>query len=242
VAVKYFRYYQNYIKIALAVIIVLGAFAYLQKTVSVDRIFAAGGIVALAATIFAETGLLVGFFLPGDTLLFAAGFFAAEGKLHLGATLVALFFAAVLGNMVGYEIGRRSGPKLFNRPDSLLFHKDNVDKAQDFFEKHGGKTVIFARFVPVVRTLTSPLAGMGSMSYARFMLYNIVGALLWIPTITLIGYWAGKVLGHYINIDRYILPVVAFATLATFGVSFWHVLKDPKSRAKLKAKLTPPRD
>lgn len=226
-----------YLKLILLVAIILVAFVVLQRSMSVDKIFQVGGITALAATIFAETGLLIGFFLPGDTLLFAAGFFAAQDKLHITVTIVALFLAAILGNMMGYEIGRRSGKKLFNKPDSILFHKDNVDKAKDFFKVHGGKTVIFARFVPIVRTVSSPLAGMGKMPYGRFMAYNVIGALLWVPTITLVGYWAGKVLGHYINIDHYILPIVVLATLLTFGASFLHILRDPISRQKLKEKL-----
>lgn len=192
----------------------------------------------MAATIFAETGLLIGFFLPGDTLLFAAGFFAGQDKLDIVTTIIALFVAAVAGNMVGYEIGRRSGPRLFNKPDSIFFHKDNVDKAQTFFKRHGGKTIIFARFIPVVRTIAPPLAGAGKMNYMQFMIYNLIGAVLWVPGITLIGYWAGKALGEYIDIDKYILPVVLLATFATFGVSFWHVLRDPISRQKLKEKFT----
>jgi membrane-associated protein len=224
-------------KVALVLILLAAIFVILQKVVSVDKIFQAGGMIGLALTIFAETGLLAGFFLPGDTLLFAAGFFAAQGRLELFLTLFALYVAAVAGNMMGYEIGRRSGHKLFNKSDSILFHKDNVEKAQDFFTRHGGKTVILARFVPVVRTLASPLAGMGHMPYKKFMLYNLAGALLWVPSITLIGYWAGKVLGHYINIDHYILPAALLATLATFGVSFAHILRDPISRERLKAKI-----
>lgn len=236
-AVKQIRIYQEYIKIGMVFVAVVVMFALLQKTAKVDKIFEAGGIIALAATIFAETGLLMGFFLPGDTLLFAAGFFAAQGKIDLIITLFALFAAAVLGNMMGYEIGRRSGSRLFNRPDSILFHKENVDRARAFFEQHGGKTVIFARFIPVVRTISSPLAGMGSMSYAKFMSYNLLGAILWVPIVTFVGYWAGKVLGHYINVDRYILPLAVLATLATFGASFFHVLRDPIARQKLREKL-----
>jgi membrane-associated protein len=224
-------------KVALGIVIVLAVFVVLQKVVSVDKIFQAGGVLGLALTIFAETGLLAGFFLPGDTLLFAAGFFAAQGRLELVLTTLALYIAAVIGNMAGYEIGKRSGHKLFKKSDSIIFHKGNIDKAQDFFKRHGGKTIILARFVPVVRTLSSPLAGMGHMPYAKFMLYNLVGALLWVPSITLIGYWAGKVLGHYINIDHYILPVALLAMLATFGVSFLHILRDPISRERLKEKF-----
>ncbi len=224
-------------KVAVSVFLIFAVFVVLQKVVSVDKIFAAGGMIGLGLTVFAETGLLAGFFLPGDTLLFAAGFFAAQGRLSLALTLLILFVAAVVGNMVGYEIGRRNGHKLFKKSDSILFHKDNITKAQDFFKRHGGKTIILARFVPIVRTLSSPLAGMGHMPYTQFMLYNIVGALLWVPSITLIGLWAGKVLGHYINIDRYILPAALLATLATFGISFLHILRDPVSRARLKTKF-----
>lgn len=227
---------KSLIKAAAVLILVVIVFAVLQKTVSVQKIFEAGGIVALAATIFAETGLLVGFFLPGDTLLFAAGFFAAQGKINLVVTLFALFVGAVLGNMMGYEIGRRGGPKTFNKPDSVFFHKDNIDKAHAFFERHGGKTVILARFIPIVRTLTSPIAGMGHMAYGKFMTYNLIGAAVWVPSITLIGYWAGKVLGKFINIDHYILPAVVLATLATFGISFWHLMRDPANRERFKQK------
>lgn len=224
-------------KIVFAVAVVLAAFVVLQKIVSVDKIFSAGGMIGLGLTVCAETGLLAGFFLPGDTLLFAAGFFAAQDRLNLIMTILTLFVAAVVGSMVGYEIGRRNGHKLFKKTDSILFHKDNITKAQEFFRRHGGKTVILARFVPIVRTLSSPLAGMGHMPYGRFMFYNIAGAMLWAPSITLVGFWAGKTLGHYINIDHYILPAALLATFATFGVSFLHLLRDPVSRERLKQKL-----
>jgi membrane-associated protein len=224
-------------KIVLSIIILAGIFVVLQKVVNVNTIAQTYGILGLAITIFAETGLLIGFFLPGDTLLFAAGFFAAQGRLNLTATLLVMFAAAVAGNMMGYEIGRRSGHKLFRKSDSILFHKDNLDKAQAFFTKHGGKTIILARFVPIVRTLSSPLAGMGHMSYSKFMAYNIIGAVLWVPSITMIGYWAGRVLGHYFSIDKYILPVAVIATVLTFGASFGHILRDPESRQKIIAKL-----
>jgi len=223
-------------KIAIVALVIVVSFVLLQKVVSVDKIFQAGGILALAATIFAETGLLVGFFLPGDTLLFAAGFFAAEGQLHLGVTIAALFVAAVTGNMLGYEIGRRGGPKTFNKPDSVFFHQENVIKAQEFFNKHGGKTVILARFIPIVRTLSALIAGVGHMPYGKFMFYNVVGALIWVPSLVLVGFWAGRVLGHFINIDHYILPVVVIATVLTFGASLAHLWRDPVSRERIKQK------
>lgn len=224
------------LKAVAVIIVIVTIFAILQKVVSVDKIFKAGGIVAMAVTIFAETGLLIGFFLPGDTLLFAAGFFSAQGKINIMVTLLSLFVAAVLGNMMGYEIGRRGGPKAFDNPDSVFFHKENLDKAHTFFARYGNATVILARFIPIVRTLASPLAGMGHMRYGRFMLYNCIGAALWVPLLTLIGYWAGKVLGKFFNIDHYILPAVLFATVLTFGISFWHLMKDPANRARFKQK------
>lgn len=224
-------------KILLGVLIVAGAAVLLKDVVSVDNIFETGGIIGLALTIFAETGLLAGFFLPGDTLLFAAGFFAAQDRLDLWMTLIALFVAAITGNMVGYEIGRRNGHKLFKNSDSIFFSKDNIDKAQEFFKTHGGKTIILARFVPIVRTLSSPLAGMGHMDYTKFMIYNVVGAVLWVPTLVFVGYWAGKTLGEFINIDHYILPIALAAMLITFGGSFAHVLRDPVSRKKILQKL-----
>jgi len=224
-------------KVVFWTVAVLAVFVVLQKIVSVDKIFAAGGLIGLGLTVFAETGLLAGFFLPGDTLLFAAGFFAAQGRLSLALTLFVLFAAAVIGNMVGYELGKRNGHKLFKKSDSIVFHKDNLVKAQDFFKRHGGKAVILARFVPIVRTLSSPLAGMGRMPYSQFMLYNILGAAVWVPSITLIGFWAGNVLGRYINIDHYILPAVLLATLVTFGISFAHIFRDPASRRRLEQKF-----
>jgi membrane-associated protein len=224
-------------RIIIGVVIVLALCLILQKVFSVDKIFAAGGIIGLSLTVFAETGLLAGFFLPGDTLLFAAGFLASQHQLSLTVTLIGLFLGAVAGNMAGYEIGRRNGHKLFRKPDAIFFHKENIDRAQQFFRDHGGKTIILARFVPIVRTLSSPLAGMSHMNYGKFMLYNIIGALLWVPTIVLVGYWVGQKIGEHINIDHYILPVALLAMILTFGGSFAHVLRDADTRQKILKKI-----
>lgn len=214
------------------IVIIVGVL--LAKYVNVNSIIQTGGVIGISLIIFAETGLLIGFFLPGDTLLFAAGFFASQGEINLGWALVGLFFGAILGNMLGYEIGKRTGPRLFDKEENLLFNKENVTRTQKFFEKYGPITVILARFVPVVRTLTPLVAGVGGMNYKKFMLYNVLGALLWVPSITLIGFWAGRVLGKYINIDHYILPVILLATILTFAISFWHLWREPKSRAHIK--------
>jgi membrane-associated protein len=214
------------------VVIVIGVL--LAKYVNIDKLIETGGVIGISLVIFAETGLLIGFFLPGDTLLFAAGFFASQGKISLAWALVGMFLGAVIGNLVGYEIGRRTGPKLFNKDENLLFNKENVTRTQHFFDKYGPLTIILARFVPVVRTLTPLVAGVGGMNYKKFVTYNIIGAALWVPSITFIGYWAGKVLGKYINIDHYILPVILLATLLTFAISFWHLWREPKSQAHIK--------
>lgn len=219
-------------------LVLVGAVIYLiTRDFDLEAILRTGGVLAVGAIVFSETGLLVGFFLPGDTLLFATGFFAAQNKIGLIAAILAMFIGAVLGNMLGYEIGKRGGPKVFKRQEGLFFHKDNVDKAQAFYNKHGGKTVLFARFVPVVRTLAPLIAGIGKMDYKRFMLYTISGAFLWVVSVTLIGYWAGKVLGQYFNIEHYLLPLILLATFLTFGGSFIHLLREPENRKIIKANL-----
>jgi membrane-associated protein len=219
------------ILIGLAVIAVA---VILSKFVDVNKILEAGSLAVLALILVAETGLLVGFFLPGDTLLFAAGFFAAQGRISLAWALIVLFLGTFIGNIIGYEFGKRTGKKIFKNEEALLFSKDNIIRAEEFYKKHGGKTILIARFIPIVRTIVPPLAGMGRMDYKLFMTYNLVGAFLWVGSVTLIGYWAGKTLGHYINIDNYILPVVLFATVVTFGGSAWHILKDEKARYQFK--------
>jgi len=227
----------NKITKILIALIILAAAVLLARQINIDKIMETGSLLVLALILFAETGLLIGFFLPGDTLLFAAGFFAAQGRLHLGLALFVLFLGTLIGNMVGYEIGRRSGPKVFKNDEALLFSKQNVKYAEGFYKRHGGKTILIARFIPIVRTLAPLIAGIGKMNYRIFMIYNVIGAVVWVSVVTLIGYWAGKVLGHYFNIDKYILPVVLLVTILTFAVSFWHIWRDPKSRAHIKKHL-----
>ncbi len=164
--------------------------------------------------VFAETGLLIGFFLPGDSLLFTAGVLAGQtgpGKLDLWLLLPGAFLAAVAGDQVGYVIGHRVGPRLFRRPDSRLFKQEYVTRTHEFFEHHGPKAVVLARFVPVVRTFTPVLAGVGKMNRRLFTLYNLVGALIWAVGVTLLGFALGNVIGS--NIDTYLLPLIAFVIL-----------------------------
>jgi membrane-associated protein len=164
------------------------------------------GTIGLFLIVFAESGLFFGFFLPGDSLLFTAGLFAAQGILNLPLILIGCFVAAVAGDQVGYVFGQRVGPALFRRPDSRLFKQEYVTRAQAFFEKHGPKTIVLARFVPIVRTFAPILAGVGSMRYRTFVSYNLIGGFLWAVGVTLLGYALGELIP---DIDAYLLPIIA---------------------------------
>ncbi len=165
---------------------------YLYDMFDVEHIVASGGILIVAAIVFAESGLLVGFFLPGDTLLFSAGLLASQGSPSLPLLLLFTSIAAIVGDNVGYSIGRRAGPRIFKKDDGILFHKDHLIKAEKFYEKHGGKAITIARFVPVVRTFAPVVAGAGKMPRKRFMFFNIIGGVLWVFSMTLLGYWLGS--------------------------------------------------
>src|ERR1700754_2440485 len=144
----------------------------------VNQIIQTGGLLAILLIIFAETGLLLGFFLPGDTLLIAAGIFASQDKLPLGWLLILTPLAAILGYQVAYKIGERAGPKLFHRDDGVLFRSEYIKRTEDFINRHGGKAILLARFVVVVRTVIPLLAGMGKMSKKKFLFYNVLGSVL----------------------------------------------------------------
>src|SRR5215204_2013693 len=167
------------------------------------------GAIGLFLIIFAESGLLIGFFLPGDSLLFTAGLFASTDKLDINIVvlLLGVFVAAVLGDQVGYAFGRKVGPSIFQRPDSKIFKQKYVQQADEFFESHGAKTIVLARFVPVVRTFAPILAGVGSMKYRTFLTYNLIGGFLWAVGVTSLGYFLGDQIGEE-NIDKYLLPII----------------------------------
>lgn len=199
-----------------------------------QALIASGGILIVAAIVFAESGLLIGFFLPGDTLLFSAGLLAAQDTVSLPWLLVATVAAAIVGDNVGYSIGRRAGPRIFKREDGILFHKDHLMRAEKFYEDHGGKTVTMARFIPVVRTFAPVVAGAGKMPRRRFMYYNVIGAVAWGGGVTLLGYWLGtKIPGldHYI--EYLLLAVVLLSLLGSFA----HLLRDPRTRKAIWAGL-----
>ncbi len=190
--------------------------------------------VVLFAIIFAESGLFFGFFLPGDSLLLTAGLFAyknaaAQGGLNDGLTIwiltPLLFVAAVLGDNVGYWFGKKAGPPLFNRPQSLLFRRKNLLAAKAFYEKHGGKTITLARFMPFIRTFAPIVAGAVEMEYRRFMLYNLLGGFLWAVGVTLAGYFLGQMFPPEV-LDRYFLILVIVVILVSASPAMLHVWKE----------------
>lgn len=192
--------------------------------------------LVVAAIIFAESGLLIGFFLPGDSILFTAGFLIYAGVLHIDIHLfvVCMLIAAVLGDGVGYLFGKRIGRRLFNRPNSLLFRQENIQKAEAFYEKYGGKAVILARFIPIVRTFAPIVAGVGQMRYRSFLVYNIIGALLWAAGITYIGFFVGRAFHNVgIEIDTILYPIIILILLASVTPPAVHILKDEKQRDAL---------
>ena len=164
------------------------------------------GEIGVILIIFAETGLLIGFFLPGDSLLFTAGLLASDGKLNLAAILIGCFAAAVIGDQVGFTFGQKAGPRIFRREDSRFFKQEYVERTHAFFEKHGPKTIVLARFVPVVRTFAPVLAGVGTMTRRTFLTYNVMGAFVWVFGVTLAGYWLAEAIGE--DIDQYLLPII----------------------------------
>ncbi|HLN92747.1 MAG TPA: VTT domain-containing protein [Thermoanaerobaculia bacterium] len=184
-----------------------------HKLTDVETLIRLGGLTAMTAIVFAETGLLIGFFLPGDSLLVTAGVFAATGKLNLWHVIGLLSVAAIVGDTVGYWFGRRVGQALFTRPRSLLFNPDHLRRAHDFYEKHGGKTIIIARFMPIIRTFAPIVAGMGQMNYRRFVSFNVVGGILWVISMTGIGYFLGQIPGVREHIEIVIVVVVFLSIL-----------------------------
>jgi membrane-associated protein len=193
-------------------------------------------IVGVAAVVFAESGLLIGFFLPGDSLLFTTGLLIHAGVLNINihVAVLIIFLAAVLGDTVGYWFGRKAGPRIFKKPDARLFKQEYIQRAQAFYEKHGGKTIIIARFIPIIRTFAPIVAGTARMDYRRFLSFNIIGGLLWAAGVTYLGYALGGAFeAAGIEIDHILLPVVALIILASVLPPAIHILKDKKNRTAL---------
>jgi membrane-associated protein len=177
----------------------------LSGTYTLDMLIQWGGYILLVAIVFTETGLLIGLFLPGDSLLITAGLLAGAGKLNIWWINVLVIAAAIVGDSTGYAIGVRLGPRIFTRPKSLLFNPKHVARTQRFYEKYGAKTIVIARFVPIVRTFAPVLAGVGQMRYRRFLVYNVAGGIGWVASMT----WAGYLLGQAVpNISKHMHVVV----------------------------------
>ena len=188
------------------------------------------GYLILFTVLFAESGLLIGFFLPGDSILFPAGFLASQGFFSLPALILICSVAAILGDSVGYLFGRRVGRRLFQREDSAFFKKKNLEAAETFYEKHGGKTIVLARFVPVIRTFAPIVAGIGDMHYRRFVTYNILGGLLWACGVSIAGYILGSTVP---DVDKYLLPIIVLLVVIPGLPSVIHVLRDEEMRTSL---------
>lgn len=201
---------------------------------SIDKAILGAGLIAIGATVFAESGLLIGFFLPGDTLLFGAGILASQGTLNIYHLIIVVIIAAIVGDNVGYSIGRRTGKRLFHKDDGILFRKEHIEKAEAFYEKHGGKTIVLARFVPVVRTFVPMVAGMGKMSRQRFMVYNVMGAILWGGGVTLLGFWLGAKVPW---VEHFITPIILAVIVISIVGSLAHLFKDPHTRKLATNKL-----
>lgn len=187
----------------------------------------AAGVLGVGGVVFAESGLLIGFFLPGDSLLFTAGFLASQGFLNIILLVTVTFTAAVIGDSVGYTIGKKVGPKIFKKEDSFWFNPRQIERAHIFFEKHGAKAVIFARFLPIVRTFVPVIAGVGNMRYGVFLLNNIIGAVLWAVGVALAGFFLGRSIP---NAEHYLFPIILLIIVLSFLPTVIHIARDREER------------
>ncbi len=205
---------------------------------NVTSLLSSAGVIAaliiIGGIIFSESGMLVGFFMPGDTLLLTAGALASTGKLPLAAIIGVVSIAAIAGDNTGYLIGKHYGRKLFHKEDGLLFRHEYVIRAETFYEKFGSKTMLLAHFVPVVRTFAPIVAGIARMNRLQFFIFDAIGDIAWAIALTLIGYYVGK---RIPNIDHYFLLAVFGAILLSFGPMLYHLATDKKFHAKMRARM-----
>jgi membrane-associated protein len=187
---------------------------------SPEHLIQSGGLLLLAILIFAESGMLIGFFFPGDTLLLSAGIFAAQGKLSLAAVILVVALAAIAGDNVGYTIGKQAGQRLFRKPDGLFFRHEYVERAEKFYDRFGAKAMLLAHFLPIIRTFAPVVAGIGKMPRAKFAIFDAIGDTAWAIILTLIGYYFGSKIP---NIDHYILLIVVIVVIASFGPMLFHL-------------------
>lgn len=193
-----------------------------------------GGLILLGLIVFAESGMLVGFFLPGDTLLLSAGLLAAQGNFSIALTIAVIAVAAIVGDNTGYTLGRTMGKRIFHKQDGIFFRQEYIMKAEKFYEKHGAKTMLLAHFIPVVRSFAPLVAGVGKMPRALFFIYDAIGICVWATAVTLIGYWFGS---RIPNLDHYILPVFIIVVVLSFAPTLWHIFGDTETRKRLFDKI-----
>ncbi len=194
----------------------------------------AAGLLGLFFIVFAESGLFLGAFLPGDSLLFTAGFLASQDFFSIYLLIAVTFAAAVLGDSFGYAFGKKGGPLIFRRDDSLIFNRHYIERAKVFYERHGGKTIILARFLPFVRTFAPILAGVGGMRYPAFLLYNVLGAALWAAGLALAGFFLGRAMP---DVDRYLLPIILAIILFSSSPLLLHFFRNKENIRRLKKLL-----
>ncbi len=206
------------------------------KMFDVTHLIQTGGLVLIALIIFGESGMMIGFFFPGDTLLFSAGILAATGKLGIVPVLVTIALAAIAGDNVGYHIGNKLGRRLFRKPDSVVFRKEYIDRAEAFYEKHGSKTMLVAHFVPIVRAFVPVTAGAAKMPYAQYVVFDAIGDTAWTLVMVLLGYFVGS---RIPGIEKLIDPLLIFIVIIFLVPTIWHILRDPKIRAAISTKLRP---
>lgn len=183
------------------------------------------GLIGVVLIIFAESGLFFGFFFPGDSLLFTAGFLASQDIISIWWLLILCFISAIAGDNVGYAFGKRTGPMIFNKEDSLFFHKKHIDKAKIFYEKYGKKTIIFARFIPIVRTFAPIVAGVANMEYKTFFTFNLIGGFIWTWGMILLGYLLGNILP---NAEKYLTLIIIIIVAISFIPAIYEFIKKKK--------------
>jgi membrane-associated protein len=192
----------------------------------VTHLIQTGGLLLIALIVFAESGMMVGFFFPGDTLLFSAGILAAAGNFSIYEVMAIIAGAAILGDNIGYEIGKRLGPRLFKK-DGIVFRHDHILRAEKFYEKYGSKTMLVAHFIPIVRTFAPVTAGAGRMNRKQFVIYDAIGDIAWTVSVTLSGYFIGS---RIPGVEHYIEPVLIGIVLLFLGPTLYHILRDPRMR------------
>lgn len=200
----------------------------------VTHLIQTGGLLLIGAFVFAESGVMVGLFLPGDTLLISAGVLAATGQLSVVSVMVIVAIAAIAGDNVGYQMGKSLGPRLFRKKDGVIFRKEYIDRAEKFYEKYGAKAMLVEHFIPIVRSFAPVTAGASKMNRGLFIICNAIGDIAWAVGFTLFGYFIGSKIP---GVDKYIEPALILVILTFLGPTLYHLIRDPKVRTAVKAWL-----